>query len=281
MSAPSIGRARWYWPSLLAAVLTGSTLLLNPSPTSAGASVSCEYTPSNHKVVITATGSGDVTVTRNARGRILANGSPCSPIATIANTDRIVILAGNGDQAVNIRIQHGGFKPGWTDEPGNSDEIEIAVSTGAGFDSLFILGDIGNDNIVYGKSSSGFAMGGVNLNAGESTGVDADVSLSVGIEQFQVWGYLGHDVISGAGGAGTGDGFQASLVMDGNAGNDTLTGGSAGDILWGDAGKDVLWGGPGPDQIGSNDGVAGNDTIQGGKGGDSCTYDPGDSVASC
>jgi len=269
------------------------------APVAAGSSATCDYVASTNKVKITITGSGQTNVYENGSGQIWVGSTWCENKATVTNTDRINIFAGAGDQVVTLHWLGNGFKPGATDEPGNSDEIEIAVSLGGGTDRLFIGAGAGADKIVVGKSSGPFSNGAVNLNAGETRGVDVDITLIVGTESIGINGSGGSDTISGNGGAGTGDAYGLPLTLSGNVGDDTLTGGAAadeisgglgddtlaggasGDTIVGGPDADTLKGGPGPDYLYANDGVNGNDEVFGGTGADTCFVDSGDVMTSC
>lgn len=263
--------------AVLLLIWTGSPVVAGPGPPPP---TMCEYKISNHRVKVSA--PAGASISRGTNGHINVNGAWCDRIATVYNTDSIVVLSGAGTQFVYIDMDNGGFKPGLTDEPGSSDEIEISVSLGGDSDWLSVYGsDTAADNIVVGKSSGFAVMGKMNLNADETNGVDADLTLIVGIEERIVFGRGGKDVISGAGGAGTGDAADFLLKLGGGNGADDLTGGSAGDWIIGGDGPDVLMGAAGPDVIDSTDGVNGNDQIFGGNGSDTCTFDSGDSISSC
>ncbi|HEY3071954.1 MAG TPA: hypothetical protein VGJ46_03985, partial [Candidatus Limnocylindrales bacterium] len=191
-------------------------------------------------------------------------------------------FGGDGDQNVNLFWLGGGFQPGATNEPGDSDEIEISVSLGGGADSLYITdSDVAQDHFVVGQGSGMFAIGRINLNADETNGIDADLTLILGLETLTINGAGGGDTISGAGGFGTGESFTYPVAIYGNAGPDTLTGGSSYDYIEGGSEADIIKGGPGPDYLNSQDGVQGNDSVYGGTGADICVTDPGDSKTSC
>ena len=266
----------------LARMTFGAALLLfwSGAPALAGKdSWSCTYTGSDHKLKFIAPDGG--AFSRDDNGRIKFNGV-WSCRATVTNTDRIVILSGAGTQFVALYLDNGGFKPGFTNEVGTSDEIEISISLGGDSDSLSVYGnDSAADNIVIGKGSGFGALAKMNLNAGEATGIDADLTLVVGIEERIVLGRGGTDTISGAGGAGTGDPAEILLKLGGGNNGDEVTGGAVGDSIIGGNGPDVLKGAGGPDKIDSMDGVNGNDQILGGNGSDTCTFDSGDSITSC
>ncbi len=264
--------------AVLLLMWTGVPVLAGPpGPT---VSTSCEYIASKHRVKISA--PAGASIARGANGHINVNGAWCGRTATVFNTDSIVVLSGAGTQFVVLYLDNGGFKPGFTEEPGNSDEIEISVSLGGDGDSFEVFGsDTATDNIVVGKSSGFAVFGKINLNADETTGVDADVTMIIGIEERIVWGRGGPDVISGAGGAGTGDPADFLLKLAGGNGGDDVTGGAVVDVINGGDGPDVLKGAGGPDKIDSEDGVTGNDQIFGGPGSDTCNFDSGDAITSC
>jgi Ca2+-binding RTX toxin-like protein len=245
------------------------------------ASVTCDFVHSNHKVKLTLEGSGTILVARGTDGNIYVNGVWCDDEANVFNTDKITILAGEGDQTVVLLLGDGGFKPGYTDEQWSSDEIEFAISLGGGnADILDIRGSEVADYIRAG-TSSGFAMGALNLNAKESRGVDADVTMIIGIEHVYIFGLAGVDTISGNGGAGTGDPAEFRLFISGMDNPDFLTGGAASDLIVGGNGGDLIKGGAGPDFLNGKDGVEGNDELRGGPDDDNCQADQGDTLISC
>ncbi|MGH2729582.1 MAG: hypothetical protein ACRDJI_03125 [Actinomycetota bacterium] len=85
----------------------------------------------------------------------------------------------------------------------------------------------------------------VNLNGDQDDIVDVS---AVAFEKWTVTGTDDRDVISGAGGHGTGDPFTFPLKLFGEAGNDKLTGGTKADVIDGGRGKkDVCVGGKGRD----------------------------------
>jgi hypothetical protein len=260
--------------ALLLSTLAVAPALAGPGPTT------CDYVGNKHRVNISAPAGGSIK--RGANGHINVNNVWCDGQATVNNTDQIVVISGAGTQFVTVYLDNGGFKPGFTDEPGGSDEIEITISLGGDNDSLSVYGsDTAADNIVVGKSSGLGVMGKMNLNADEIRGIDADLTLVVGVEERIVFGRGGQDVVSGGGGAGTGDAANFLLKLGGGNGGDQITGGTVGDSIIGGDGADVLKGAGGGDFIDSADGVNGNDQIFGGGGSDTCNFDSGDSITSC
>jgi Ca2+-binding RTX toxin-like protein len=168
------------------------------------------------------------------------------------------------ENVVGVSLEGGPFEPGFTDEPGDSDEIEFVVGSdlipldGSQL-RLVVQGTSGPDHLV-----SGFE--GVNLNPDETDGVDPDVST----REAALEGGGGADLLEG-GGFGTGDTVYG-LGLDGGEGEDELRGGRGGDQLRGGPGADRLHGGDGGDGLW---GGPGNDELTGGEG----SQDGGDGLA--
>ena len=76
----------------------------------------------------------------------VANGSH----GTVTSTEAIYIEGDATDQEITIRLGNGGFRPGYTNERGNSDEIEIYVTPGTGDDTLTIEGSSAANHIRLG-----------------------------------------------------------------------------------------------------------------------------------
>ena len=142
---------------------------------------------------------------------------------------------------------------------------------------MSIVGTDGVNKIDFGQNNSQFGIiRRANLNAGESNGIDSDISL-VNVEKVTVAGNGGNDVIRARGKAGTGpDAFGGALWVYGGSGDDVIKGGEGVDTLFGDAGTDKVWGYGEADTITLNDGIAG-DVGKGGGGADMGFYDAGDS----
>jgi hypothetical protein len=255
-------------------------------PVVAGEGYECTYDHADGVVRITLTGDDQHSIARTEEGVITVDGDNCSDggllVATVDNTDRIIITSGAGTQRPVIRLGNGGFRPGRTNEPGSSDEIELSVLLGSGDDQLFISGATGGDVIRIGSVAAGLSRARrLNLNAGEATGIDHD--MTVNFEDAILLNLNGgHDVVSGKGGVGTGSTADVPLTMSGGKGDDRLTGGTRLDVLVGNEGSDVLKGLGDDDNLFTNDGVGGNDVANGGPGnGDSCKTDAGDVEISC
>ena len=244
--------------SLVAAALA---LLLVPLwAVPARAAVACTYSGATKILQITLGDDDYVYLGRNANnievqsltgGTVVVSCSGGTP--TVDNTNQIELTGSAGTNTLAIDLSQGYFAPGATGELGNSDEIEITVDLLGGSNQMFISFAPANlgTNIRAGTA-------GINLNAAEATGKDADLSivsettLQIGGQPFAV------NKISGAGGAGTGGPYPEELDIRGYYGNDILIGGSNNDNIDGHVGRDLMAGGGGGDVI---DGDRGRDTV--------------------
>jgi RTX calcium-binding nonapeptide repeat (4 copies) len=258
---------------LLAGIVALAAMIAIPSPVAA--SLGCSYDPTTHRMTVSIGGPNSYDLTRNTIGQILIDGSGCG--ATVTNTDLIVVNGDAGSQGIGIDLNNGGFSPGFTDEPGTSDEIEFAIKLGGGnADEVTIIGTDNVDRIDLGQTATARGVvQRINLNSGETTGIDWDVAM-IGVEKVTVKGNKGADVIRARGQADSGPNpFGLPLVIRGGSGDDIIKGGDAGDQLWGDAGKDQIWGYGGADTIRMDDGTGG-DVGYGGTGADTVMKDAGD-----
>jgi len=264
------------------AMLICSLALAIPWPAVARTSAvtGCSYNPSDHSVNVSIEGTVSQTViSRGVDGHILLDDVWCANLATVTNTDVILVGGDEGDQNVLVRLDNKGFKPGFTNEAGKSDEIEFIVDLGGGSSDVFaIFGTSANDKIdlgervhqVLGRTTR------INLNAGESTGIDADVVVFSTTEEFRVFAADGDNRVRSSGKAGTGpDKLSTLLRAYGGTGDDLLKGGTAADFLDGGDGVDLIYGGAGMDTIKLNDGTPGDEAFTG-PGADTCVADPGD-----
>jgi hypothetical protein len=170
--------------------------------------------------------------------------------ASVNNVDLVQVNGTSGNETLTIDQTNGQFAPGSSGE-GDTAEIEFALDLGSGSDSLTVIGTPGNDVHTLGTA-------GLNPN---SDG-DSDWTLA-GIELVSVDGGGGRDVISGAGGNGTGLAFPGPLNLGGGSDNDVLTGGAA---------ADVELGGPGNDTFKETNVLGGGDSFVGGTGSDLLNY---------
>jgi len=250
-----------------ATVLTALALLagLGQTPAS-GAFTSC--TALGTTVTAIADAASPSTLSVGGGGAILADGAPCAG-ATVAGTDLVQILnaAPGPAPAVTIDLSGGAFAPGATDEPGStSDEIEFHVAF-AGIDLavLTIAGGDGPDHLVAGAA-------GLNLNAAEPDD-DVDVTYLVTGTDYggaiidRMLGRDGDDVLSNAGGEGTGAAWPFSTpLLDGGAGDDVIRAGEEDALMVGGPDDDLLVGGP--DDLDELRGGPGFDLLEGSGGDD-------------
>lgn len=263
-------------------VLVGLVLAFALMPGAPVAAVSVTCTRISAKLIVDMVGAGETVVSRNRGGTILIDGQGCSG-ATVTNIDYIRFNGDAADQSVQLKLDNGPFAPGFTNETGSSDEIEFYLYLGAGHSGMKIVAGAADDDIRFGYTqiTAGYYPR-INLNAAESSGIDADVYGTSDVFGMFVFGGAGADTISADGGAGTGDKWvDVGMKISGGNGADTLTGGLGGDSMIGGPGSDTLHGGQGDDALEADDGVSGNDTIIGGPGTDICWFDPGDIVTNC
>ena len=272
--------------SLVVVVLAGlGTTFVSTSP--ALAATTCTYNTTTHVATVTSTGFGPAVDIIRTPGTtfISVNATLCMGgpylAATTTNTRRIVVnLNGDGDE-LSINLGLGAFAPGFGNEAGTSDEIEFVVNSGSN-DWVALFGKSGADTFRLG---TGNGRPRLNVNAKETTGIDADITVN-GAGFLFVSGAGGNDRISANGGKGTGAPLSRSAVLVGGTGNDVLVGGAGGDSLHTSTfdadpdDHDVLNGMGGPDEIDAVDGD-GLDEVNGGAGTDECIPDPGDAVTGC
>jgi len=254
---------------LVTTVTLGAWLVLAAVPASADLTACASASLPITGATVTLTLDGAVqpdTIGRDAAGLLTVDGvalaGACSG-ASVNNTDTIVVNGADADSNdVVLALANGGF----VGSDGNEVDIVLALGAGAGVDELTIDGSSGADNIRFGAS-------GINLTGDD----DADVTGAATAEIIEADGNDGDDIISGAGGLGTGTVFTADLDdIEGDAGNDTLTGGSGDDTLEGKDGNDIIDGGAGDDF--DLDGDAGNDVMSGGSGDDDLDGGVGDDI---
>jgi Ca2+-binding RTX toxin-like protein len=217
------------------------------APMSFGA-VSCEFSPPDHLLSITATDA----FTRIARsGEAIAVDDGHQPIecagpkGNVHNTD-LVQVTHTGRSADTVDLSGGPFEPGFTNETTGISEIELQFLTPTFVD---VRGSAGADTLTFGA-------GGVNLNGDD----DSDVIGS--FTTLLVQGRGGNDLIAPQAGYTT---AAPRRVMLGESGNDTLRATPDGSNIHGGNGHDKLIGGKGKDNL---TGGRGSDLIRGGKGRD-------------
>jgi len=258
---------------LLMAMIVVAATFAGASPVSA--LPLCDYHAGTHVLDINMAFNVLIAIERDTGGHIILGGAACDG-ATVTNTKTIAIHGGQGSQQLLIDLGYGGFKPGYGNESGTSDEIEFTINLGDGMDALSITGTNSVDKIDFGQKIVQFSpVRKINLNAGETSHVDADVTFS-GADYLAVSSYGGNDVIRARGLRGTGgDPITLPLQVYGGTGADIIQGGDSPDTLTGDSGPDQVWGYGSADKLYLNDGEVG-DLGYGGGATDTCYCDVGD-----
>ena len=236
----------------------------------------CVYDASTKTVTATAVADSDQVSMMLEGDEIRASGTDCGD-ATRFNTDTIIVndLPDNALQGF-ITLSGGRFRPGFTNEPGRSDEIEFVFNLGNGFPQWFDThGTDGDDNFRLGTFSSKVvgSQRRLNLNANERRGIDHDVVVNGEITDLILEGFDGNDIFSAAGGAGTGGTYDENAYLSGYDNADLLTGGSGADTITGGLGRDVAHGGGGIDDV---QGEANDDIVKGGGSNDTLAGGGGD-----
>lgn len=267
---------------LAAAAAVVPLMLVTPAE---AAGTSCSFTRGTGLVTVTITGVEAATSLRRADDdRLLVGADLClagdGTPADMTNVRTIRVRSGAGDQDLDIVLGVGRLGPGAGDEAGSSDEIEIDIDLGSGLDTVAVLATDAPLDVRAG-SSGGVHL--LNLNAGEQSGVDADVTIR-GVERIHLSGGPAGDRMLATGGLGTGSVLALSvLVADHAGGDDLLVGGRGDDDITDSANgdTDTLRGGPGEDYLYAADGDLTADSLSGGPGADVCATDAVDVVASC
>ncbi len=209
---------------LLASWLVGGVITAVP----ASAAPTCAFDAMTATATIQV-GNGESAIIARSGDAITLDGTPCGA-ATVTATDAIVVNGTAIPAAITIDLGGGAFAPGMSTESDEGDpEIEFTINLPAGSPTVRVVGSGGTDDLVVGE-------GGINLNAAEAAG-DADV-LIVGLPVIELDGGAGDDVLSVAGGAGTG--AQRAATVHGDADGDQLFGGLGGSTFDGGDGSDTL-----------------------------------------
>ena len=263
-------------------LMLAAVVLAIPAP--ASAVVTCSYSSATHAISVDLSGNTGVGIVRSGN-QIFVGGSACVQLvpvvsATVMNTDAIEIEGLVGNNGVDIDLAGGPFAPGFSDEAGTSDEIEFSVDLQGSDNVLRFFGRGGSDDLRAGEPGSAIF---VNLNAGEGTGIDSDVSVSPVPDSFLFDTRGGSDLVMATGSAGTGGPMTGTVNIDGGGGDDTLVGGEFADVLFDGDGKgdrDVLRGGMGLDVLDAKDGDR-LDVLKGGPDSDNCVADGRDRKRTC
>ena len=220
--------------------------LLSAAPSMAA--VTCEFSPSDHLLSVTAT---------DAFTRVLRTGDSIQiddghqvvscqgPNPKIHNTD-LIQVSHTGPSADAIDLSGGPFAPGFGSQPTGAPEIKFHYVTPTFLD---VRGTAGPDHLTFGA-------GGINLNG------DDDTDVTGAFTTLLVEGHGGNDLITPQSGYTR---AAPRRIMLGESGNDTLIATPDGSVLHGGNGKDKLIGGAGHDNL---TGGRGADVMRGGKGRD-------------
>jgi Ca2+-binding RTX toxin-like protein len=170
----------------------------------------------------------------------------------------IDVLFGGQGGALSLNLGSSGLETVWGSVAGDilngsTATANLVMIGQGGADTM--TGGSGND-FLYFDSADTINGGGGNDWAVVFAGI-GPVSLNLSVTNIEnAWGSTGDDVLSAAASA-------VSVVVVGDAGNDTVTGGSAGDFIYGFSGNDLI------------DGRGGNDNLGGGSGTDTFVFSAG------
>ena len=247
----------------------------------------CAFNATKHTVNVSMTGvETSARISRSSDDRLLVNADLCESslgkAATVYNTRVVRVTGSDGEQSVNLDLYSGDLAPGFGDEAGTSDEIEVVLKLGSGIDVVHLTaGDTATDVRAGTKRDN---ISRLNLNAGEATGVDADVTMR-SVESVIFHGGMMNDRFIGSGGIGTGKMLAVRTVLiDELGGNDMLVGGRANDSITDNTAvvdSDTLRGGPGADYISVYDPDTTGDLVDAGPGADTCAFNAPDVVLNC
>jgi Ca2+-binding RTX toxin-like protein len=210
----------------IAGIVGGLVLSALAVAVPASAAPTCTFDAMTATVTVEV-GNGETGTIARSGDAITLDGNPCD-VATVTNSDAIVVNGTGIPAAIVIDLSGGPFAPGQSAEPDGTGEIEFTINLPAGSPSVVVLGSADSDALVVGA-------GGINLNAAESAG-DADV-LIIGLPAITLDGAAGADTLSVAGGSGTG--AERAATLDGGAGEDELRGALGGSTFDGGDGVDT------------------------------------------
>jgi Ca2+-binding RTX toxin-like protein len=237
-------------PAVVGAALALALLSLGAWATPALAA-DCSYSAATH--VVSITHGGDFAELDAGGGAIRLDGTPCGA-ATTTNTASIDVAdqgGPGGHPHLVLDLAPGPFAPGFGDEPGDADEIELHVSFPGFSGTVDVRGGVGDERWRVAKGLAGAPR--LNLNASEPV-QDVDVSID-GEPGLYLDGGDGDDTLA-PGPIGILGAFDGPLYLAGGPGNDTLGGGLADDELLPGAGDDAVTGGGGSDRVSYVDAAA-------------------------
>lgn len=275
MVSAGLRQPGWRARFAIGAWLLASSALLG-LPGTAGAAITCDFSGAPVlSVDLSATGEFVLIRRSGDEIRVIDNSGPSQvdvPCAsgppTVTTTERVEVGQPTDGQSSQVHVQQfgGAFEPGTGGpaEGAGTDEIEIDLNLGGGFDSVNIGGrpDPEVDHMRFGELGSGNP--GVNLNAPETGQPDSDMELA-GVDFISVNAGITSDApntVDGSGGPEFTGGFPLNMGgVAGGEGADTLLGGDAGGTYDGFGGDDTLVSTPDSDFSETLRGSGGTDTL--------------------
>ena len=256
------------------AALTGAFAATGAEP--AHAAVTCSFA-SGALTIQSGAELDSATIVRSGDNIVVRKGNntpiDCGAQATVTNTHVIAHADSSGGETYfTIDLRGGPFTPGYVNEPGDSDEIDIQANLGDGADRLYVWGSPGDDFMRLGQTATGF---GVNLNAdaesapGQSPNSDADIR---GVEHAVVLAGTGNDRVLAGGGPEFSGPLGLRIEINAGPGDDRLAGGNGPDHFLDDTGSDEVRGGAGDDSMMEQGPNGENDVFDGGPGVDSLAW---------
>lgn len=256
-------------------ILLGCAMTAGPITSAVAGDSTCTYDSSTRRVTVGVNpANSEIFIFRDGDEIKVFPTTDCGD-ATRFNTNRVVVNdPASHDVSAVLDLSIGGLKPGFRNEPGGSDEIEVEFNLGDGTNSFQLQGGPTANYFTAGAPPTTLepAPTKVNVNANEHAGIDADVFLNGAFNSVQMLGYDGDDRLSAQGGVGTGEALLGDVRLDGLLDSDTLIGGDGPDIIYAGNGPDTVRGMRGADDL---KGGWGGDSLDGGPGFDSCDGGPG------
>ncbi len=228
----------------------GAALLIVFFPLEASADVACSFDEATRVLTVnlvntTASQPGQtVTISRDPvdedtllvrRPGVGGITGPCSE-QTVFEVDTVVVNGTGESDLVVFDLTGGALEPGFSDETGNSDEIETELNFPEGNSDIRVVGGTAADSWSFGDL-------GINLNANEQA-PDLDVALMDDsrshVDEYRVLGAFGNDKLDGSGAKATGGANSLPFLASGSYGNDVIWPGDEDDNVDGGAGKDVV-----------------------------------------
>ena len=243
---------------------------------SADAAVTCSFV--NGALTIQSSAAIDsATIVRSGDNIVVSGGqSPanCGAQATVLNTHVIAHSDNSGGESYfTIDLRGGPFAPGETNEPGNTDEIDIQAVMGEGADRLYVYGGPAADFWRVGRTANGNT--GLNLNAdlesapGETPNSDVDLRDT---ELVVLMSGAGDDRVLASGGPEFDGPLSTRVEINGEEGDDQLVGGNGPDHFLDGPGTDNVNGGANNDAIAEYGPTGEDDVFSGGPGSDQIAW---------